>query len=81
VLRLRQADNERTDAVIDWKRIAEESRVKRARLRLSVRDAAKEIGISPATVSRFENDNELSADHFMAVCKWLGLKAEETLKR
>lgn len=66
--------------MIDWTQLGEESRVKRARERLSVRDAAKSIGISPATVSRFENDKELSADHFMLVCQWLGLKAEETLK-
>lgn len=66
--------------MINWKKLAEESRVKRARERLSVRDAAKRIGISPATVSRFENDNELSADHFMLVCQWLGFKAEETLQ-
>lgn len=67
--------------MIDWKRLSEESRVKRARERLSVRGAAEQIGVSAATVSRFENDRELSADHFMAVCKWLGITAEESLKQ
>ena len=66
--------------MINWVRLAEETRVKRARERLSVRDAAAEIGISAATVSRFENDKELSAENFMAVCKWLGVKAEEALE-
>ena len=65
--------------MIDWKWLAEESRVKRARLRLSVRDAAKQIGVSPATVSRYENDRDLSAENFMKVCHWLGIKAEEAL--
>jgi transcriptional regulator with XRE-family HTH domain len=65
--------------MINWVKLAEAARVKRARDRIGVRDAAKQIGVSPSTVSRFENEKELSADHFMAVCKWLGISAEEAL--
>jgi len=65
--------------MIDWPKLSEDVRVQRARKRVSVRDAAREIGVSPATLSRFENGKELTSDNFMAVCKWLGVAAEETL--
>ena len=39
---------------------------------LGVRAAAKEIGISPATLSRIENGHVPDLTTFAAVCRWLG---------
>ncbi|NTJ08705.1 helix-turn-helix domain-containing protein [Rhizobium lusitanum] len=39
---------------------------------LGVRAAAKEIGVSPATLSRIENGNVPDLMTFAAICKWLG---------
>jgi len=39
---------------------------------LGVRAAAKEIGISSATLSRIENNNVPDLATFAAICRWLG---------
>lgn len=39
---------------------------------LGVRAAAREVGISPATLSRVENGNLPDLETFAAICKWLG---------
>ncbi|MDA4848619.1 helix-turn-helix domain-containing protein [Hoeflea poritis] len=39
---------------------------------LGIRAAAKEIGISPATLSRIENGNVPDLATFAAICQWLG---------
>jgi len=39
---------------------------------LGVRAAAKEIGISPATLSRIENGHVPDLATFAAICAWLG---------
>lgn len=39
---------------------------------LGVRAAAKEIGISPATLSRIENGHVPDLATFAAICRWLG---------
>jgi len=39
---------------------------------LGVRAAAKEIGISSATLSRIENGNVPDLATFAAICNWLG---------
>ncbi len=38
---------------------------------MSVRDAAKEIGLSPATFSRLENGREIDARTLMKIFNWL----------
>ena len=44
---------------------------------LTVRSAAKEIGISAATLNRLTNEILLpSIDSYYLCCKWLGLKME-----
>lgn len=65
--------------MIDWPKLAENVRVERAKRHIQQKDAAVEIGIDPANLSRLENGKTLSADGFMAVCKWLQVPAEETL--
>ena len=37
-----------------------------------VREAAKEVGVSPATLSRIENRKIPDLETFGKVCKWLG---------
>lgn len=37
-----------------------------------IRNTAKEIGISPATLSRVENNNVPDLETFSKICKWLG---------
>jgi transcriptional regulator with XRE-family HTH domain len=39
---------------------------------LGVRAAAKEIGVSPATLSRIENGHVPDLVTFAAICRWLG---------
>jgi DNA-binding Xre family transcriptional regulator len=36
-----------------------------------LRETAKEIGISPATLSRIERGKEPSLSNFVKICKWL----------
>ena len=38
-----------------------------------LREAAKEIGVSPATLSRIENGQVPDLETFQAVCKWLAV--------
>lgn len=40
---------------------------------LGLREAAKEIGISPATLSRIENGQVPDLETFQAVCRWLNV--------
>jgi transcriptional regulator with XRE-family HTH domain len=46
--------------------------VVRRRGALGVRAAAKDIGISPATLSRVENGHVPDLATFAAICRWLG---------
>lgn len=38
-----------------------------------IRETAKEIGISPATLSRVENGNLPDLENFRLICTWLGV--------
>lgn len=42
--------------------------------------AAKQLGISSPTVSRWEAGTEPRAGHLQNICKWAPIKAEELLK-
>jgi transcriptional regulator with XRE-family HTH domain len=44
-----------------------------------IRDVAREIGISPATLSRVENGKLPDLDTFSKVCKWLMIDPGEVL--
>lgn len=44
-----------------------------------VRDAAKEIGISPATLSRIENGKQPDLATFEKLCQWLEMSPMEFL--
>ena len=46
---------------------------------VGVRAAAKEIGISPATLSRVERGYLPDLDTFGKICKWLNVNAGEVL--
>ena len=46
-------------------------RVKQVRGGRGIRETAKEIGISPATLSRVETGKQPDLDTFRAICKWL----------
>lgn len=46
---------------------------------LGVRAAAKEIGVSPATLSRVERGFVPDLETFRKICGWLGLDAGEVL--
>lgn len=46
---------------------------------LGVRAAAKEIGISPATLSRVENGHVPDLTTFAAICRWLGADPSQFL--
>lgn len=37
-----------------------------------IREAAKEVGVSPATLSRVENEKVPDLETFSKICKWLG---------
>ncbi len=45
-----------------------------------VRQVAKEIGISPATYSRVENNNLPDLETFRKLCDWVGMDPNEILK-
>lgn len=44
-----------------------------------IREIAKEIGISPATLSRVENGKEPDLDTFRKICQWLRVDPNEVL--
>ena len=44
-----------------------------------VRHAAKEIGISAATLSRIENGKQPDLDTFAKLCRWLDISSSEFL--
>ena len=45
--------------------------LKRFRSNYGMRDAAKQIGISPATYQRMESGRAVDAENFMAACFWM----------
>lgn len=47
-------------------------RIQDRRAGKGVREAAKEVGISPATLSRVENQKIPDLETFGKICKWLG---------
>lgn len=47
-------------------------RVLERRAGKGVREAAREVGISPATLSRVENEKVPDLETFGKICKWLG---------
>ncbi len=51
--------------------ISEVLRGRRHSARLSVRDAAREAGVSPATLSRVENDGKPSLDSYLKLRAWI----------
>lgn len=48
------------------------SRIADKRAGLGVREAAKQVGISPATLSRVENEKIPDLETFSRICRWLG---------
>ena len=56
---------------IDWKELAESVRVARARVKMSQKDAAKEIGVTGPTLCRLENGKSITADNYVLVQEWL----------
>jgi transcriptional regulator with XRE-family HTH domain len=47
--------------------------------RTGVRAAAREIGISPATLSRVENGHLPDLENFRLICKWLDVEPNRIL--
>lgn len=48
------------------------ARIVERRAEKGVREAAREVGVSPATLSRIENGKVPDLETFGKVCKWLG---------
>jgi transcriptional regulator with XRE-family HTH domain len=57
--------------IFDQARFAAYARAKRDRL--TINQAAKEAGISPAAMCRIENGFIPSLSIFIAICQWVGL--------
>jgi transcriptional regulator with XRE-family HTH domain len=47
-------------------------RIRQRRAGKGIREAAKEIGVSPATLSRVENEKIPDLETFGRICEWLG---------
>ena len=47
-------------------------RIKQRRAGMGVRETAKNVGVSPATLSRVENGKVPDLDTFGKICAWLG---------
>lgn len=58
---------------INWKNWGRSVKVQRMGKQLGLREAAKQIGISPATLSRVEHGHNISVPVFLAVEAWRGL--------
>ena len=48
-------------------------------LELSIRDAAADLGISPATLSRIENGKNPDIFTFAKLCRWMGFSESQGL--
>jgi transcriptional regulator with XRE-family HTH domain len=47
-------------------------RIQEKRAGKGIREAAEEVGVSPATLSRVENKNIPDLETFSKICRWLG---------
>jgi transcriptional regulator with XRE-family HTH domain len=47
-------------------------RIQEKRAGMGIRDAAREVGVSPATLSRVENKKIPDLETFGKICRWLG---------
>lgn len=56
--------------LIKIERLAE--RIQQKRAGKGIREAAAEVGVSPATLSRIENQKIPDLETFSKVCRWLG---------
>jgi transcriptional regulator with XRE-family HTH domain len=54
-------------------------RIQDKRAGKGIRDTAKEVGVSPATLSRVENGRVPDLDTFGKICRWLGEDASTYL--
>ncbi len=54
----------------DWPHFGERVSLFRQSLGMSVRDAAMDIPVSPATLSRVERGNECTVGVFLTICEW-----------
>lgn len=48
---------------------------------LTVREAAKEIGVSASTISRIENGKTCEIESFLKICEWMGMFPEDYIDR
>lgn len=55
------------------------ARVLARRAEKGIREAAREVGVSPATLSRIENGKVPDLETFSKVCRWLGEDPAEYL--
>lgn len=53
--------------------------VREKRADRGIREAAAEVGVSPATLSRVEGGSQPDLETFSRICKWLGVDASEML--
>jgi transcriptional regulator with XRE-family HTH domain len=59
---------------VDWKSLGREIKhVRTVSCRIGVREAAKEAGVSSATLSRAENGRACDVNTFFRLVKWLGM--------
>ena len=66
----------------DGEKLAKEVRIKRLiTLNVDLRDAAKEIGIGYATLSRIENKKKPDIETLAAVCYWIGQPIDNFFKK
>ena len=56
---------------LDWELVGRLMKSRRKFRRQGVREAAKAIGVSAATVSRIERGLPCSADNLVRICDWL----------
>lgn len=56
------------------------AKLKEKRAGQGVRTVAKEIGVSPATYSRVENNNLPDLETFKKLCAWVGMDPNEILR-
>jgi transcriptional regulator with XRE-family HTH domain len=62
--------------VIDSKKLADAVKTRRViEMGATVRDVAEKIGIGSATVSRIENQKDMTIESFIRVCNWLQIPA------
>src|SRR5688500_5733956 len=73
------ADGPKTENLIDAIELAKRVRAKRRSKKLSIREAAEEVGVSAPTISRVERGHLPERENLLRLARWAGVRIDPVL--